>query len=56
MTESENKALAYPEYDESGAQNPIRVPITAESEQWEKEAELAIEEMEQSGNPGYSGK
>jgi len=37
MTESENKPVAYPEYDENGKPNPLRVPLSAESEQWEIE-------------------
>lgn len=37
MTESENKPLAYPEYDENGNPNPVRVPPTEDSEQWELE-------------------
>ncbi|MFF2029332.1 hypothetical protein [Arthrobacter sp. NPDC058192] len=34
MTEPENKPAAYPEYDENGNRNPVRVPPSAESEAW----------------------
>ena len=37
MSELENKPLAYPEIDENGNHNPVRLPATAESEQWELE-------------------
>lgn len=37
MTESENKSLAYAEYDENGNHNPVRLPATEDSEQWELE-------------------
>lgn len=37
MSESENKPLAYPEYDENGKPNPVRVPPSEDSEQWEME-------------------
>lgn len=35
MTTKENEPGAYPQYDENGNQNPVRVPPTEESEQWE---------------------
>lgn len=31
------KPLAYPEYDEDGKPNPVRVPPTDKSEEWEME-------------------
>ncbi|TLM75970.1 hypothetical protein [Pseudarthrobacter sp. NamB4] len=37
MTEPENKPAAYPEYDENGNRNPVRVPPTEASEEWELE-------------------
>jgi hypothetical protein len=37
MSESENKPVKYPEYDEDGHPNPVRVPPSKESEPWELE-------------------
>ena len=54
MTESESRSGVYPEYDLNGIHNPIRLPVTEESEHWEKEAALAMEEFEQSGKPRYA--
>ncbi len=36
MTE-ESKAASYPEFDENGKPNPLRLPVTGVSEQWEIE-------------------
>lgn len=37
MTASESKLVAYPEYDDNGKRNPVRLPATEDSEQWELE-------------------
>lgn len=37
MTESESSTVPYPEYDESGTHNPVRVPPSEVSEEWELE-------------------
>jgi len=48
MTTEENKPLAYPEYDESGKPNPVRLPATEDSEQWE--LEIIRDNIEQDPN------
>jgi hypothetical protein len=30
-----SESVAYPEFNESGEKNPVRVPLTEDSEQWE---------------------
>jgi hypothetical protein len=37
MTEPDSKPVAYPEYDENGNHNPVRVPPSEDSELWEME-------------------
>jgi hypothetical protein len=37
MTESEKMPVAYPQYDENGNPNPVRLPPSEDSEQWELE-------------------
>lgn len=37
MTTEPDKPVAYPEFDENGKRNPVRVPATEESEAWELE-------------------
>lgn len=38
MTTEAKNTLTYPEYDENGKPNPVRVPATEDSEEWEIEA------------------
>lgn len=57
MTESKSKTVTYPEYDENGNRNPVRVPPSEESEDWE--LEIMRENIEQDPNdpdsPIYRG-
>jgi hypothetical protein len=37
MSAEERKPVAYPQYDDAGNHNPVRVPPSEESEEWELE-------------------
>lgn len=46
MSPTENEPAPYPEFDEAGERNPVRVPLTEVSEQWEVNTVQATKSME----------
>jgi hypothetical protein len=46
MTSAENVPLTYPEFNDEGDRNPVRLPLTEASEQWEVDTAQAVESME----------
>ncbi|TYC96319.1 hypothetical protein FQ377_14110 [Arthrobacter echini] len=46
MTSAENVPLMYPEFNDQGDRNPVRLPLTDASEQWEVNTAQAVESME----------
>ncbi|MHA7241547.1 hypothetical protein [Arthrobacter sp. TMS1-12-1] len=46
MTSAENVPLTYPEFNDQGDRNPVRLPLTEASEQWEVDTAQAAESME----------
>jgi len=46
MTTEQNKPVAYPEYDENGNHNPVRLPPSEKSEAWELEIFADIAEYD----------
>lgn len=46
MTNAENVPMTYPELTEAGDRNPVRLPLTEASEQWEVNSVQAQESME----------
>jgi hypothetical protein len=43
MTNAENVPVSYPEFTEAGDRNPVRLPLTEASEQWEVDSVQAAE-------------
>lgn len=46
MTSAENMPHTYPEFNDQGDRNPVRLPLTEASEQWEVDTAQAAESME----------
>jgi hypothetical protein len=46
MTSAENVPTTYPEFTEDGSRNPVRLPLTEASEQWEVNTVQAEESLE----------
>jgi hypothetical protein len=46
MTSAENVPLTYPEFTDEGDRNPVRLPLTETSEQWEVDTVQAMESTE----------
>ncbi|WP_152915973.1 hypothetical protein [Arthrobacter sp. RIT-PI-e] len=46
MTSAENVPPTYPEISDEGNQNPVRLPLTEASEQWEVDTVQAAESTE----------
>jgi hypothetical protein len=46
MTSAENQPMTYPEFNEKGDRNPVRLPLTEASERWEVDSVQASESTE----------
>jgi hypothetical protein len=46
MMSAENLPMSYPEFTKEGDRNPVRLPLTEASEQWEVDTVQATESKE----------